>query len=565
MLGPWSIGKKLILSFLSIALVFLLCAIFFKQTIDEISINGRLYNQIIDNKDLIADILPPPAYIIESYVCAMEITLANTSPRDRERLLVRLKELSENPGYFQDRINHWTVKLTDPQIRTIFLHDAAKHAEAFFSAAIGPFATAVRGNQMDQALQIFQQQLTPAYTNHRQAIDKVVELASLSFSASEKESSEILHWRQIIMLCIFVGIVSIAMSLGILISRSISRPINAGVDILEKIAQGDMLQTIPMELRNRSDEIGTMTTSLHSMVTQLGGMIRNIVIGVRQLSSSSTDLADISRQLLAAANETSEKSGSVATAAEEMNSSFQSVSAATEQSSTNVSMVASSTEEMIATIKEIVRNTDEARAISASAVEQAQRTSEKMSSLGNSARNIGRVTETITEISEQTNLLALNATIEAARAGEAGKGFAVVANEIKELAKQTAAATIDIKEQIHEMQSTTSATVEDIENITQIIEAINAMISGIATAVEEQSATTGLIATNIAQASQGIGEVNQNIASSTLVVSDITKEISTISIQSQQVEKGSQQVQESAETLTVLATQLEEMMQKFKV
>jgi len=565
MLGRWSIGKKLILSFLSIAFVFLLCAIFFKDTIDEISIKGRLYNQIIDNKDLIADILPPPAYIIESYLCTMEITLANTSPQDRERLLARLKELSGNPGYFQDRINFWNDKLTDPQIRTIFLQEAAKHAETFFSAAIGPFASAVRSNQMDNALQIFQQQLSPAYNKHRQAINKVVELANASFNASEKESSEILQSRQIIMFSIFAGIFGLALTLGIFISRSISRPINAGVDILEKIAQGDMLQAIPEELRNRTDEIGTMTTSLHSMVTQLGGMIRDIVIGVRQLSSSSTDLTNISRQLLVAANETSEKSGSVASAAEEMNSSFQSVSAATEQSTTNVSMVASSTEEMIATIKEIARNTDEARSISASAVEQAQRTSEKMSSLGVSARNIGRVTETITEISEQTNLLALNATIEAARAGEAGKGFAVVANEIKELAKQTAKATVDIKGQINDMQSTTSATVEDIQNITKIIEAINSMISGIATAVEEQSSATSLIATNIAQASQGIGEVSQNIASSTLVVSDITKEISTISIQSQQVEKGSQQVQESAETLTVLATQLEDLMQKFKV
>jgi methyl-accepting chemotaxis protein len=50
-----------------------------------------------------------------------------------------------------------------------------------------------------------------------------------------------------------------------------------------------------------------------------------------------------------------------------------------------------------------------------------------MAELTQAAKDIGKVTDTINDISEQINLLALNATIEAARAGEAGKGFAVVA------------------------------------------------------------------------------------------------------------------------------------------
>ena len=103
----------------------------------------------------------------------------------------------------------------------------------------------------------------------------------------------------------------------------------------------------------------------------------------------------------------------------------------------------------------------------------------------------------------------MNATIEAARAGEAGKGFAVVANEIKELARQTAAATVNIKDQISEMQNTTSITVADIEQISVVILEINNVINGIATAVEEQSAASGEIANNISQASLGIAEIGR--------------------------------------------------------
>lgn len=105
--------------------------------------------------------------------------------------------------------------------------------------------------------------------------------------------------------------------------------------------------------------------------------------------------------------------------------------------------------------------------VSEDAVDKSKKTGVKMNELGDAAQAIGKVTETINDISEQANLLALNATIEAARAGEAGKGLAVVANEIKALAKQTAEATLDIKTKIESVQHTSSETIIT-ENITQV-------------------------------------------------------------------------------------------------
>jgi len=565
MQSRWTIGKKLTVSFLTLAFIFLLFGIFTQNTIKEIKIKGILYSQLIDNKDLIADILPPPAYIIESYLCAMEVATVEEDTQAREKLLVRLKELSDGPGFYRERMEFWNNNLKDSQIRSVFLQDASQHAQKFFGIVLGEFSSAVRNNQMDKAREIFSKQLKPEYLEHRQAIDKVVEMANAGFTQLEIHASEELQWRQYAMIIFFVSVVALALSLSILISRSISRPITAGVKILEVIAQGDLLQLVPAELRKRGDEVGMMANSLHSMAAQLASMIRDIVIGVRKLTSSSNDLAAISNQLFAAARETADKSAVVATAAEEMSANIQSVSAATEQSSSNVNMVASSTEEMIATINEIAQNAEKARIISEGAVQQAQRTSEKMASLGDSARNIGRVTEAITEISEQTNLLALNATIEAARAGEAGKGFAVVANEIKELARQTSAATVNIKNQISEMQSTTSMTVEDIGKISQVIIEINHVISGIAAAVEEQSVASGEIAGNISQASLGIAEVNENVAHSTGVIAEIARDIGSINRQSNQVKNGSSQVQLSAQGLSELAAQLENLVKKFKV
>jgi methyl-accepting chemotaxis protein len=354
----------------------------------------------------------------------------------------------------------------------------------------------------------------------------------------------------------------LGVTFAIFLTRAITGPVRKTAAFAETMASGDFTSKLDV---NQGDEIGHMAHSLNQMVGQLGSMVKEIVSGVNSLSTSSTDLAAVSLQLSSSAKDTADKSGSVAAATEEMSANFHSVSAAMEQSTSNVNMIASSTEEMTATVNEIAESAEKARTITDAAVKQSQATSVKMSDLGESAKRIGRVTETITEISEQTNLLALNATIEAARAGEAGKGFAVVANEIKELARQTAEATVDIKNQINDMQSTTGGAIEDIAKISEVIVDINSVINAIATAVEEQSAATSEIAGNIAQASQGIAEVNENVAQSSVVVADITRDVTEISQQSTQVGDSSAQVQNSAQSLSDLAQQLEKLVRKFKV
>ena len=211
-----------------------------------------------------------------------------------------------------------------------------------------------------------------------------------------------------------------------------------------------------------------------------------------------------------------------------MTANVTSVAAGMEQTTTNLTSVASATEQMTATIGEIAGNSEKARRITEEATRQAARISEQMNQLGAAAQQIGKVTETITEISSQTNLLALNATIEAARAGSAGKGFAVVANEIKELAKQTAAATEDIKGRIAGVQSSTAGGIAEIGKVSQVIHDVSDIVSSIAAAIEEQSTVTKDIARNIAEASTGVRDANQRVAESSQATAEIAREIAGV-------------------------------------
>ena len=385
--------------------------------------------------------------------------------------------------------------------------------------------------------------------------DKMIDGVTLDMVESGKQA------RLLILVFLSIGVVT-SILLGLLITRFIIRPIAEAAVFAETMAKGDFTHSITAR---SDDEIGRFIHALNDMAGQLRQTILNIVQGIETLNGSSIKLAAISGQMSSHSSETMVIANKVAASSEEMSMNMDSVAAASEETSTNVNMVASAVEEMTATIKEIAENTERTRSITDKAVTQTKSASVKIDILGTNAQEIGKVTETITEISEQTNLLALNATIEAARAGEAGKGFAVVANEIKELARQTANATKEIKINITNIQGSTKETVEEISLISQVIKDVNDMVSTIATAVEEQSVTTEEISQNISHASAGIQEVNENVAQASDVTREVAVEVAEVSQSATEIHDSSAHVSTSSGDLSELAENLKSMVSRFKV
>jgi methyl-accepting chemotaxis protein len=350
-----------------------------------------------------------------------------------------------------------------------------------------------------------------------------------------------------------------------LVTRSITKPVALGVNVLEKISTGDISQNVPEEMRNRKDELGDLARAMQTMSESLRRLLGGISTGVRTLASSATELTAVSKQTAAGTASMADKAHLVASAAEEASANTMSIAAGMEQSSSSLSSVASATEEMSATVGDISANTSKARTISEQATGQAQTIGEQMQKLGQAAQEIGQVTETITNISAQTNLLALNATIEAARAGTAGKGFAVVANEIKELAKQTAEATEDIKARIAGIQSSTGMAISEIGQITTVIKDVGTIVTSIAAAIEEQATVTRDVAGNIAQASGGVREANDRVSQTAEVSRSIAHDIAGVNSSVIEIRQGGEHVQASAVDLSKLAEQLGAQVAQFKV
>lgn len=305
--------------------------------------------------------------------------------------------------------------------------------------------------------------------------------------------------------------------------------------IISLAAGGDF--TAEVVLADKEGFFLDISTQVNRLIQTSRQSFMAIAKNAATLASSSEELAAVSTQMSSNAEETSAQAKVVSNAAGEV--------------SANTQTVAAGVEEMSASIREISINAVQASNVATQAVTLAQQANSTMAKLGNSSMEIGSVLKVISSIAEQTNLLALNATIEAARAGELGKGFAVVANEVKELARQTAKATGEIGGNITSIQSNTKEAVAAIEEITMIINKINDISGMIASAVEQQAATTG--------------EMGRNVSAAAISSANIASNIVYVSETAQNTTEGASNSKLAAQELAKIASELQGLVNKFKV
>nr|WP_047526222.1 methyl-accepting chemotaxis protein [Pseudomonas sp. 11/12A] len=312
-------------------------------------------------------------------------------------------------------------------------------------------------NQEAEAIKLFNEQLTPAWTAGRMKLNDIIrENKAVADNDMAAIDDAVVTAKISMGVSLLVAILAAGLC-GLLLMRAIMAPMNRIVSILEVMRTGDLSNRLNLE---RKDEFGAVETGFNDMMSELTSLVSQAQRSSVQVTTSVTEIAATSRQQQATATETAATTTEIgATSREIAATSRDLVRTMTEVSSAadQASVAAGSGQQGLARMEETMH----------SVMGAADLVNAKLAILNEKAGNINQVVVTIVKVADQTNLLSLNAAIEAEKAGEYGRGFAVVATEVRRLADQTAVATYDIEQMVREIQSAVSAGVMGMDKFSE--------------------------------------------------------------------------------------------------
>lgn len=418
---------------------------------------------------------------------------------------------------------------------------------AYINASSKVIELAAKGD-LENATRLFEQEVDPEY---KKANDDLKIIVASNKRQSDEAAVEAVKTSNTAYWSLAVGVVIAfiaAIILGLLVTRSITRPLLGALRTAKQVADGDLSQKIDV---SGNDEISTLQSALGIMQINLRDTIQEIANAADQLASASEELNAVTEESAKALIRQNDEIQQAATAVNEM-------TAAVEEVARNASGASESSEE---TSRSAIQGRDQVKNAVGSVntmAEQISQSTEKVTVLATRVNEITGVLAVIQSIAQQTNLLALNAAIEAARAGEQGRGFAVVADEVRALAHRTQASTTDIESMMSQIRAGADEAVIAMNNSRSL-----------AGETRDQAIEAGHALDRITEGVSTINEKNLVIASAAEEQAHVAREVdrNLVNIQdiSTQTATGAHQTNASSAELSRLAASFGLLVNKFKL
>ncbi|MGG1659251.1 methyl-accepting chemotaxis protein [Brevibacillus sp. NRS-1366] len=561
-----TIGKKLIGAFLVVALLLVITSGISSYYLQKIDVG---YTDLIERRA-----------VILSNVQKIQAEAAKENSRLRGYLLTGDQKFLDDLQTSYDMVTRLiseTVSLSQiEELQTGLQELQVMNQE--YKQKFDPLLTMVKNNEPDDKIMDYYKREVLDFG--RKLDPQAEKLAAFQLQSMEEgniRNTEIVNTAITNVAVLSIAAFILAIVIGYVSSRMMSKPIVAMARIAEQIASGD-LTAEQLRVKNK-DEIGSLAVSFNQMTDNLREL-------VRQINISSEHVAMSSEELTASAGQSSQ-------ASETITLTIQEVTASTEMQSRSVSESVIAINEMSSGVQQIASSAQFTSNLSVqtsqkalegnqaiqSTVKQMDSIHQTMNHLAESvtemeenSKEIEHIVEVISEISAQTNLLALNAAIEAARAGEQGRGFSVVADEVRKLAEQStqsagqiAQLVTMIKHHTQKVVESMEAGVKEVDEGTQVVHATGLLFEEIKRNIDEVSGQVQ----EISAASQQISASTQQVVHSIEEISAgsklVASESQNVSSSAEEQLASMEEIASSASSLTKMAEDLQQVVGKFKV
>jgi methyl-accepting chemotaxis protein len=349
---------------------------------------------------------------------------------------------------------------------------------------------------------------------------------------------------------ISIALLVVSVLIALWLTNTLVRPLTRLGKVCDSLSTGNGDLTIQLKADN-IPEINRIVTGFNIFIAQIRDIVAQIKVNADTLASASEELSMITKSTGEKTTLQRDQTHMVATAMQQLSAAVDDVSKSTVRTS----------DRSVGAQKSLKENMERANMAAQNIkllVKLIDDSSKVIASLKNEVNQITSVLNVITSIADQTNLLALNAAIEAARAGEAGRGFSVVADEVRALAIRSQESTVEISKLVEVMNQSAAKSVHSMERATAAADGGIHLVDLVTVAMDE-------LALNLRQ----VLELTESVASATEEQNQtshaVVKSVQQISDLSSDVESGSQQIKQAAQSLAETAAHTHALVERFKV